>query len=100
MFERASKKLGLDRAVLNSEFDPSHKNDKNDQQHGLDKEEIDVLLRFGAYAANKDDHEEEALLVEGDIDSILERNSTIVRYDSQSDAQSDGSSTSTVKSSS
>jgi chromodomain-helicase-DNA-binding protein 7 len=78
MFERASKKLGLDRAVLNSEFGGGK--DSN-ATGGLEKEEIDVLLKFGAYAAHKDDSAEEKLLVEGDIDSILERTATIVRYE-------------------
>lgn len=41
MFARASKKLGLDQAVFNT----------FNQADGPDKEEVDALLRVGAYGA-------------------------------------------------
>jgi hypothetical protein len=84
MFERASKKLGLDRAVLNGSKElESFSMKESGATAGLDKEELDTLLKYGAYAAYKDDTEDEKMLVEGDIDNILERNSTVIRYDTQ-----------------
>jgi hypothetical protein len=83
MFEKASKKLGLDRAILNQDnsdkIEFSTKKDTT-QKMGLDKNEIDTLLKYGAYQAFKEDGEEEKMLEEENIDSILERNATIVVY--------------------
>ena len=86
MFERASKKLGLERVVLNGSRENSEIATKGNAS-GLEKEEIDMLLKFGAYSAYKDDTEDEQMLVEGDIDSILERNSTVLRYDTQTEQE-------------
>jgi chromodomain-helicase-DNA-binding protein 7 len=44
MFERASKKLGLDRAVLTQ-----MKSKMEEEKVPLDKKEIDALLKYGAY---------------------------------------------------
>ena len=90
IFERASMKLGLDRAVLssNNEFVQSSSAKGGTQNKPtLDKEEIELLLRHGAYSAFKiDDTEEQKMLMDEDIDTIMERTATIVRYDSQSAA--------------
>ncbi|KAL9653103.1 hypothetical protein ABK040_006321 [Willaertia magna] len=90
MFERASMKLGLDRAVLstNNEFVQSTKGGAS--KIGLEKEEIDLLLRHGAYSAFKDDSEDQQILMEGDIDTIMERNATVVRYDQPTSAEPKG----------
>lgn len=87
MFEAASRKLGLDRAILNTGdrsntdiFSTSARADRSGKST-LDKEEINMLLRYGAYSAFKDDAEDQKLLQEGDVASILERNATVVRYD-------------------
>jgi SNF2 family DNA or RNA helicase len=86
MFEKASRKLGLDRAVLNGNRENSEIASKGKgNAGGLEKEELEVLLKYGAYTAMKDDTEDEKMLVDGDIDSILERNSTVVRYDTQAE---------------
>jgi len=76
MFERASKKLGLDQVVLNNmgfSQDPSKQ---------LDDKEIDSLLRYGAYdlfrEIEQDGEQEEKAFNEEDIDKILERSSKVI----------------------
>eukprot|EP00923_Selenidium_pygospionis_P019159 GHVN01033534.1.p1 GENE.GHVN01033534.1~~GHVN01033534.1.p1 ORF type:complete len:1313 (-),score=174.73 GHVN01033534.1:144-4082(-) len=70
MFDRASRKLGLDKAVL-------QKTHVRENEKGPTKEEIESLLRRGAYG----------LLMEGDsvlnedINEILERRSKVIRHD-------------------
>eukprot|EP01080_Neovahlkampfia_damariscottae_P008691 gene8691-638_t len=84
MFERASMKLGLDRAILNMEGGDifEGKSSKKESKIGLNSNEIDTLLKYGAYSAfKKDSEEDEKLLLEGDIESILERSSTVIKYD-------------------
>ncbi|KAL7721116.1 Chromodomain helicase hrp1 [Entamoeba marina] len=73
MFERASMKLGLDQAILSNVGSAEPKdNDK------LSKEEIEHLLKFGAYGAFKDDDESSKKFCEEDIDKILEQRSSKV----------------------
>ncbi len=77
MFDRSSKKLGLDQAVLsniNNEF-----SEKSQKQPVLDKQAIDALLKYGAYdLLSKDDDEASRRFCEEDIDKILERATTVV----------------------
>jgi hypothetical protein len=77
MFDRSSKKLGLDQAVLsniNNEF-----SDKNQKAPQLDKQAIDALLKYGAYDLfSKEDDEASKKFCEEDIDKILERATTVV----------------------
>jgi hypothetical protein len=75
MFHLSSMKMGLDQAVLHG-----FENSNNDSEGSLTKDEIEKLLRHGAYDIF---HEEKAgtgdaestAFVEQDIDSILERRS-------------------------
>lgn len=64
MFDRASMKLGLDHAVLES--------GKNE----INTEDMEKLLRFGAYYAFEDD-EEENNFNEEDIETVLSHSMTI-----------------------
>eukprot|EP01133_Synstelium_polycarpum_P015297 gene15297-18116_t len=75
MFDRASKKLGLDRAVL------TKMNTSQGAGEELpDKETIDSLLKYGVYAIKDDDAASERFYEE-DIDKILDRSSTIVKQE-------------------
>jgi Bromodomain len=65
MFDRASKKLGLEQAVLGT-FEKEFDDDKPTQQ------EMEQLLKRGAYALLDDDNDEETRqFCADDIDSIL-----------------------------
>jgi SNF2 family DNA or RNA helicase len=84
MFERTSKKLGLDQAVLDNLN--STGTDAKTKKEALAQtgKEINDLLKYGAYDLFRDDEEGKAsgdMYNEDDIDKILERSSTLVRYD-------------------
>lgn len=94
MFRRASRKLGLSQAVFEAgkASSNSQSNDDGDGIGGgefsgllaMDKDKIEALLRFGAYAiAENDDSTNEASssFVNASIDAILGEAVT-VRYDS------------------
>ncbi len=76
MFERSSKKLGLDQAVL-------HNMDlKADTV--LDGKDVEELLRFGAYDLFRPEDEDDdraRQFCEADIDKILENQAVNVTYD-------------------
>lgn len=104
MFERSSKKLGLDQAVLHdmgSNAELMHQASTTStpgeqcklksellilfslqdlkRANTLDKKEIDDLLKFGAYDLfNDKDNEKEKQFYEEDIDQILNRSSKVV----------------------
>ena len=106
MFDRASLKLGLDQAVLtklntNKTASSSSSSDlaaadDSDPMRALSKQEVDKLLKYGAYCAFADpanDTEPEAY-DEDDIDRILER-TQFVPQTQASTAAVDPTSTST-----
>ena len=80
MFEKASKKLGLDQAVLTkmkSSSSSSSSSTSNSNKIPLNTKEVDELLKYGAYGAfddtpGTDQYDEE------DIDKILERSATVI----------------------
>ncbi len=72
MFEQASKKLGLDQAVLNNMGVTS------DPSKMLDNKEIDNLLKYGAYDLFREDEKEVTEYKDEDIDKILERSERVV----------------------
>ena len=79
MFDRASKKLGLEQAVLGTrdfkdiDLDKSEKDNKK-----VDAAEMEALLREGAYAVLMDDNEEDIKeFCEEDIDQILTKRSHV-----------------------
>ena len=94
MFDRASMKLGLDKALLqrmdlqssgNAAFeglDPS-----SSKQAALSKHEIEELLKKGAYGAFMDD-EASKEFCEEDIDKILERRTQVIRHDNTEEKSS------------
>src|SRR5690606_22863300 len=85
MFERTSKKLGLDQAVLdNINFTDPAAAAKRGSKEDMEKvgKEIDALLKYGAYdLVREDENDKNNTMNEDDIDKILERSSTLVRYD-------------------
>lgn len=79
MFDRASLKLGLDKAVLQSMN--AQKNVGNETQ--LTKKEIEDLLRKGAYGALMDDDNAGDKFCEEDIDQILQRRTQKIIIESE-----------------
>uniref|UniRef100_A0A673H7I6 Chromodomain-helicase-DNA-binding protein 7-like n=1 Tax=Sinocyclocheilus rhinocerous TaxID=307959 RepID=A0A673H7I6_9TELE len=76
MFDKASLKLGLDKAVLQS-----MSGRENVQQ--LSKKEIEDLLRKGAYGALMDEEDEGSKFCEEDIDQILQRRTQTITIESE-----------------
>lgn len=79
MFDRASLKLGLDKAVLQSM--------NTQQQSGgppqLSKIEIEGLLKKGAYGAIMDSDDAANQFCEEDIEQILERRTQVIQLESE-----------------
>lgn len=77
MFDRASRKLGLEQALLGSrQFEGEEGGD--DQGQKMDAKEMETLLRQGAYAVLlEDDAEAVKEFCEQDIDSILDQRSHV-----------------------
>ncbi|KAF7706065.1 chromodomain-helicase-DNA-binding protein 8 isoform X1 [Silurus meridionalis] len=81
MLDKASLKLGLDRAVLQSMSTNKDSNVNGVQQ--FTKKEIEDLLRKGAYAAIMDENDEGSRFCEEDIDQILQRRATTITIESE-----------------
>ncbi|KAJ8272581.1 hypothetical protein GJAV_G00090900 [Gymnothorax javanicus] len=81
MLDKASLKLGLDRAVLQSMSGNKESNINGIQQ--FSKKEIEDLLRKGAYAAIMDEGDEGSRFCEEDIDQILQRRATTITIESE-----------------
>lgn len=64
MFERASKKLGLDQAVFSKDT----------------KAEIENLLKYGAYSILEEDSTRSQQFFESNIDEILQTSSRVINY--------------------
>ncbi|CAL8099894.1 unnamed protein product [Calicophoron daubneyi] len=75
MFDRASLKLGLDRAVLQS------MGSKEARQAQMSKKEIEELLKRGAYGALMDDDKAGEDFCEEDIDQILQSRAKVVQLE-------------------
>ncbi|CAB3373521.1 Hypothetical predicted protein [Cloeon dipterum] len=80
MFDKASLKLGLDKAVLQSMNTAQGGKDPNSKQ--LTKKEIEDLLKKGAYGAIMDEDEGDKFCEE-DIDQILERRTQVITLESE-----------------
>ncbi|XP_041454100.1 chromodomain-helicase-DNA-binding protein 8-like isoform X2 [Lytechinus variegatus] len=78
MFDKASMKLGLDKAVLQSMRD-KEASSYNPQQ-ALSKKEIEDLLRRGAYGAIMDDDDQSSQFCAEDIDMILQRRTQVIKH--------------------
>merc|ERR1712223_803539 len=81
MFDRASLKLGLDKAVLQSMNTSMSKTGNPAQSNSLSKKEVEDLLKKGAYGALMDDDNAGDTFVEEDIDQILERRTKVFTQD-------------------
>ena len=79
MFDRASRKLGLEQALLGSrQFEGEEGNELDQQSQKMDAKEMEVLLRQGAYAVLLDDDTDAVKeFCEQDIDSILDQRSHV-----------------------
>ena len=84
MFDRASLKLGLDKAVLQSMNTSMGKHGNPEKSNSLSKKEVEDLLKKGAYGALMDDDTAGDAFVEEDIEQILSRR-TITRTQDTSD---------------
>ena len=79
MFDKASLKLGLDKAVLQSMNTQKTSGGLDGQ---LTKKEIEELLRKGAYGALMDDDNAGDKFCEEDIDQILQRRTQVITIES------------------
>ena len=83
MFVKASKKLGLDHAVLtNLEIGRGGRGEDGgvEGEEEVDKDSIDRILRLGAYGLFDDEGDAKSLEFEQrDIDEILEKHSHVIR---------------------
>ncbi|XP_063765974.1 chromodomain-helicase-DNA-binding protein 6 isoform X2 [Eleginops maclovinus] len=77
MFDKASLKLGLDKAVLQ---DINRKGSVNGQ---LSKLEVEDLLKKGAYGALMDEEDEGSKFCEEDIDQILQRRTQTITIETE-----------------
>ncbi|XP_023582679.1 chromodomain-helicase-DNA-binding protein 9 isoform X5 [Trichechus manatus latirostris] len=80
MFDRASLKLGLDKAVLQS---MSGRESSVGGIQQLSKKEIEDLLRRGAYGAIMEEEDEGSKFCEEDIDQILQRRTKTITIESE-----------------
>jgi chromodomain-helicase-DNA-binding protein 7 len=87
MFDRASLKLGLDKAVLQS-MNTNLGNAKSTEKvsNQLSKSEIETLLKKGAYGALMDDDNAGDKFCEEDIEQILQRRTQTVTLDQSNQA--------------
>lgn len=81
MFDKASLKLGLDKAILQSMNTSQGGKEGNNKQ--LSKKEIEDLLKKGAYGAVMDDDNAGDKFCEEDIDIILARRTQIIQMESE-----------------
>lgn len=72
MFDRASLKLGLDKAVLQSTTA------LRESSTALSKKDVEELLKKGAYGSIMDETSEESKFNEEDIETILQRRTTTI----------------------
>ncbi|KAG8200736.1 hypothetical protein JTE90_022342 [Oedothorax gibbosus] len=79
MFDKASLKLGLDKAVLQS---MSMKDNIGGANQPMSKKEIEDLLRKGAYGALMEDDNAGDKFCEEDIDQILQRRTQVITLES------------------
>ncbi|KAI8828551.1 SNF2 family N-terminal domain-containing protein [Chytriomyces cf. hyalinus JEL632] len=90
MFDKASMKLGLDKAVLQRmDAQSAYGEPETDGKKvsGMSKNEIEDLLKKGAYAAFMDDNASNDFCEE-DIDQILTRRTQVIRHDNPAEKSS------------
>ena len=82
MFHKSSMKLGLDRAVLHS-MSMRASNEGDSKKQSMSPEEIEKLLKHGAYAVFTEDEDKSAQFQNDDIDRILSRSVAITHDDDE-----------------
>ena len=81
MFERASKKLGLDQAIfMGGNFKTTDAGDRDKDEKKMNKQEMETLLKKGILGFINDDEQAEQQFEDKDIDDILEKNTRIAKY--------------------
>jgi hypothetical protein len=75
IFKVGSKKLGLDKVILNTNNSSSGK-----KSEALDSVEINNLLKYGAYHLFEQKDEEKNSLVDEDIEFILDKRTVVVDH--------------------
>ena len=81
MFERASKKLGLDQAIfLGGNFKSTGASGDDKDEKKMNKQEMETLLKKGILGFINDDDTGAKQFEEKDIDDILEKNTRIAKY--------------------
>lgn len=83
MFDKASRKLGLDKAVLQSMNSEQGKAAAGGNSMGLSKKDIEELLKKGAYGALMEEDDGADDFCEEDIDHILSRRTTVIQHESE-----------------
>uniref|UniRef100_A0A0C9QNG6 Chd7_2 protein n=1 Tax=Fopius arisanus TaxID=64838 RepID=A0A0C9QNG6_9HYME len=83
MFDKASMKLGLDKAILQSMNTAQGSGGKDPGNKQLTKKEIEDLLKKGAYGAIMDDDTAGDKFCEEDIDQILERRTQVITIEAE-----------------
>lgn len=83
MFDKASLKLGLDKAVLQSMNTSQGGKDYGGPSKQLTKKEIEDLLKKGAYGALMEDDNAGDKFCEEDIDQILLRRTQVITLESE-----------------
>lgn len=81
MFDKASLKLGLDKAILQSMNTSQGGKETGNKQ--LSKKEIEDLLKKGAYGALLDEENDGDKFCEEDIDMILARRTQVITMESE-----------------
>lgn len=84
MFDRASKKLGLDQAVLSRMQNSMSGGASTAQATKPSKDELDRLLKLGAYGLLDDDDSASKSFCESNINDILAHKTRVVRHETQS----------------
>ncbi|CAH1277583.1 CHD7 [Branchiostoma lanceolatum] len=82
MFDRASLKLGLDKAVLQSMRDNVSGARETQEKQQLSKKDIEELLRKGAYGALMEEGDSDKFCEE-DIEQILQRRTQVITIESE-----------------
>ncbi|CAH1779419.1 unnamed protein product [Owenia fusiformis] len=83
MFDKASMKLGLDKAVLQSGLGSSKEGGGVREQQAMTKKEVEDLLKKGAYGALMEDDKDGDDFCEEDIDQILQRRTQVIQIESE-----------------
>ena len=81
MFERASKKLGLDQAIfMGGTFQSTSVTVDAKSRDKMNKEEVEALLKKGILGLISDENKESQKFMEQDIDEILSKNTHVAQY--------------------